>query len=482
MPNFMRPMGPMGPTQVGFIDLPQCYSPFSPHYPAPHPVLRGEVGETHHFRGVGPNRNVIHTSMGFGRSKYGEPHHFGSNIPQANAMNASKDKEVESPGQPVASMGYPMGAPLMHVGPKSSMDKDVKSFSAQDGKIESLKKIIVSKEKEIKYLETKKSIDCSVRTFDLLASKDKKIKELKDQKSTILVSMDHQANTHIGQIESLKETTKEIIESKDKQIKDLKADKSNVQAELEAKDKQIKELEASQSNVLAKLQSKNKQIKTLKAQKSTALVSKTYQTKAQIESLKQEANQFLAKLESDIMDMEAQKSTFLVSKDYQTEAQNGEIESLKQIILLKDKQIQDLEASKSNVLVESEPFQAVEAQIEDEDYDFVDQAEIQQLEVVPAPLAGPGAKDVQGASEDVTLFANDLFMPESSAPAQKAATSVPAPAKAHAKQQRRARKLTIKPKALQSNIPAAESADTHASDATSASKPFKGIGLNKYAS
>jgi hypothetical protein len=40
-----------------------------------------------------------------------------------------------------------------------------------------------------------------------------------------------------------------------------------------------------------------------------------------------------------------------VSKDYQTEAQNGEIESLKQIILLKDKQIQDLEASKSNVLV-----------------------------------------------------------------------------------------------------------------------------------
>jgi hypothetical protein len=105
----------------------------------------------------------------------------------------------------------------------------------------------------------------------------------------------------------------------------------------------------------------------------------------------------------------------------------------------------------------------------------VDQAEIQQLEVVPAPLAGPGAKDVQGASEDVTLFANDLFMPESSAPAQKAATS-------HAKQQRRARKLTIKPKALQSNIPAAESADTHASDATSASKPFKGIGLNKYAS
>lgn len=439
MPNFMRPMGPMGPTQVGFIDLPQCYSPFSPHYPAPHPVLRGEVGETHHFRGVGPNRNVIHTSMGFGRSKYGEPHHFGSNIPQANAMNASKDKEVESPGQPVASMGYPMGAPLMHVGPKSSMDKDVKSFSAQDGKIESLKKIIVSKKKEIKYLETKKSIDCSVRTFDLLASKDKKIKELKDQKSTILVSMDHQANTHIGQIESLKETTKEIIESKDKQIKDLKADKSNVQAELEAKDKQIKELEASQSNVLAKL-------------------------------------------ESDIMDMEAQKSTFLVSKDYQTEAQNGEIESLKQIILLKDKQIQDLEASKSNVLVEFEPFQAVETQIEDEDYDFVDQAEIQQLEVVPAPLAGPGAKDVQGASEDVTLFANDLFMPESSAPAQKAATSVPAPAKAHAKQQRRARKLTIKPKALQSNIPAAESADTHASDATSASKPFKGIGLSKYAS
>lgn len=439
MPNFMRPMGPMGPTQVGFIDLPQCYSPFSPHYPAPHPVLRGEVGETHHFRGVGPNRNVIHTSMGFGRSKYGEPHHFGSNIPQANAMNASKDKEVESPGQPVASMGYPMGAPLMHVGPKSSMDKDVKSFSAQDGKIESLKKIIVSKEKEIKYLETKKSIDCSVRTFDLLASKDKKIKELKDQKSTILVSMDHQANTHIGQIESLKETTKEIIESKDKQIKDLKADKSNVQAELEAKDKQIKELEASQSNVLAKL-------------------------------------------ESDIMDMEAQKSTFLVSKDYQTEAQNGEIESLKQIILLKDKQIQDLEASKSNVLVEFEPFQAVETQIEDEDYDFVDQAEIQQLEVVPAPLAGPGAKDVQGASEDVTLFANDLFMPESSAPAQKAATSVPAPAKTHAKQQRRARKLTIKPKALQSNIPAAESADTNASDATSASKPFKGIGLSKYVS
>jgi hypothetical protein len=85
---------------------------------------------------------------------------------------------------------------------------------------------------------------------------------------------------------------------------------------------------------------------------------------------------------------------------------------------------------------------------------------------------------VQGASEDFTLFAYDLFMLESSASSKNAATSVPAHAKAYAKQQRRAGKL----KGLQSNIPAAESANTNASDATPGSKLFKGIGMSKYAS
>jgi hypothetical protein len=122
-----------------------------PHGDAPH--------------GDAPHGDAIYGSIGFGRAKYGQPHHFGgSNTPQTNAMNASKDKNVESLQQQFASMGNPMDHNYMRecgtpntTQPKLPMDTEIESLRQQilskDHQIQSLKQIIVSKDKQIKTLE-----------------------------------------------------------------------------------------------------------------------------------------------------------------------------------------------------------------------------------------------------------------------------------------------------------------------------------------
>lgn len=207
------------------------------------------------------------------------------------------------------------------------------------------------------------------------------------------------------------------------------------------------------------------------------IVPKNHQVHAQngkFESLKQ----IIVSKNQRIKDMEAQKSSVLWLKDLQISAQNDMIESMQQIIVSKDKQIETLKAQKSNNLAEFEPSQAIATPNEDDDYEFVDQVELQQFEVISTPLAGPGANNVQGACEDVTLFATEPSMSEPTIPTKKAAASVPAPA-ASVPMTAPAKARATKRKVRQSKMPTTESGNTIASAATPA---YKGMGKSKHSS